>query len=46
MDKGIPFEDKMVGRDGFNTDEIVRYKYSVTTLEGDYRKKIDTSYCR
>lgn len=39
MDKGVPFEDKMVGRDGFNIDEIVRYKYSVTTLEGDYRKK-------
>lgn len=33
----------IMGQDGrprkFNTDEIVGYKYSVTILEGNYRKK-------
>ena len=35
--------NKIMGNDGtprkFNTDEIVGYKYSVTILEGEHRKK-------
>jgi hypothetical protein len=35
--------NKIMGNDGtprkFNTDEIIGYKYSVTILEGEHRKK-------